>query len=101
MKVSGSFEAFVKEAPEMHRAFMEMVMKKAGGLDKKTKELAYIAVLAAAGLESGMPFHIKMAKSLGATRDEVIGAILVGLPAVGIRVTSSLPTAVAAYDEKD
>ncbi|HAO5827244.1 TPA: carboxymuconolactone decarboxylase family protein [Listeria monocytogenes] len=101
MKVSKSFEAFAKEAPEVHSAWMETVHKldAASKLDKKTEELAYIAVMAATRLERGLPFHVKMAKTNGATRDEIISAILVGLPAVGNTVISALPVALEAYDE--
>ncbi|EAD3681123.1 carboxymuconolactone decarboxylase family protein [Listeria monocytogenes] len=102
MKVSKSFEAFAKEAPEVHSAWMETVHKldaAASKLDKKTEELAYIAVMAATRLESGLPFHVKMAKTNGATRDEIISAVLVGLPAVGNTVISALPVALEAYDE--
>ncbi|MBC1543170.1 carboxymuconolactone decarboxylase family protein [Listeria cossartiae] len=102
MKVSKSFEVFAKEAPEVQAAWMETVHKldTASKLDKKTEELAYIAVLAATRLESGIPFHVKMAKSSGATRDEIISAILVGLPAVGNTVISALPVAIDAFDEE-
>ncbi|MBC2328828.1 carboxymuconolactone decarboxylase family protein [Listeria swaminathanii] len=102
MKVSKSFEVFAKEAPEVQAAWMETVHKldTASKLDKKTEELAYIAVLAATRLESGLPFHVKMAKLNGATRDEVISAILVGLPAVGNTVISALPVAIDAFDEE-
>lgn len=34
-----------------------------------------------------------------ASREEIISAILVGLPAVGNIVISSLPIAIKAYDE--
>ena len=34
----------------------------------------------------------------GATREEIISAILVGLPAAGHVVTQSLPVALEAYD---
>lgn len=102
MKVSKAFETFAKEAPEAQAAWMEVVQKldKASKLDKKTEELAYIAVMAAVRLESGLPFHVKMAKSHGATRDEIISAVLVGLPAVGNIVTAALPIAVEAFDEE-
>jgi alkylhydroperoxidase/carboxymuconolactone decarboxylase family protein YurZ len=69
-------------------------------LDPKTSALAYLAVLAALQMKSGVPFHVKSAKQAGATREEVISAILVGLPAAGHRVTQVLPTAIAAYDQK-
>ena len=39
-------------------------------------------------------------KDAGASREEVISAILVGLPAAGQRVTQVLPGAIAAYDAK-
>lgn len=70
----------------------------ASALDPKTAALAYLAVLAALGLESGVPFHVQAAQAAGATRAEVISAVLVGLPVAGNRVTQVLPAAVAAYD---
>jgi alkylhydroperoxidase/carboxymuconolactone decarboxylase family protein YurZ len=70
----------------------------ASALDKKTSALAYLAVLAALRLESGVPFHVQSARQAGATREEVISAILVGLPAAGHAVTQVLPAALAAYD---
>ena len=101
MKVSNAFAAFAKEIPDVHQAWMETVGKldTASTLDKKTKELAYIAVMAAVRLESGIPFHVQLAKSHGATREEIISSILVGLPAVGNTVIQSLPIALQAYDE--
>ena len=61
-------------------------------------ELAYLAVLAVLGMESGVPFHVQAAKDAGASREEVISAVLVGLPAAGHGVTQVLPAALAAYD---
>ncbi|MFQ9179154.1 MAG: carboxymuconolactone decarboxylase family protein [Eggerthella lenta] len=67
---------------------------------RQDRRLAYLAVMAAARLDSGLPFHVKMAKMHGATRDEVISAVLIGLPAVGNVVTASLPAVLEAYDEE-
>ena len=39
-------------------------------------------------------------KSLGARRDEIISAVLVGLPAVGNIVIQALPIAINAYDSE-
>lgn len=91
---------FLKEFPEYSAAWMEMVGKldAANSLDGKTKALAYLAVLAALGLASGIPFHVQHAKALGASRGEVVGAVLVGLPAVGHKAIQALPAAVRAYD---
>ena len=98
--VSNAFLIFMKEAPEYQKIWMETVQKldSVSKLDSKTEELAYIAVLASSRLESGLPFHVKHAKELGATREAIISAVLVGLPAVGNVVIQSLPIAIKAYD---
>ena len=103
LKVSQSFMSFSQNAPEHNRIWMEAVEKlsKACKLEPKTAALSYISVLAVMRLESGLPFHVKHAKMLGATRDEIISAVLVGLPAAGNAVTHSIPIAVGAYDENN
>jgi AhpD family alkylhydroperoxidase len=103
MKVSNAFETFAKEAPEQQAAWMEAVQKldKASALDKKTEELAYLAVMAVMRLESGLSFHVKMAKENGASREEIISAILVGLPAAGNCVIQSLPIALETFDKEN
>jgi len=99
-KVSSAFQTFMTEAPQHAQAWMNAVheLEEAGALDRKTGELAYLAVLAVLRMESGVPFHVQMAKRAGATRAEVISAILAGLPAAGHVVTQVLPAALAAYD---
>jgi alkylhydroperoxidase/carboxymuconolactone decarboxylase family protein YurZ len=79
--VSDSFQVFLKEAPEHSKIWMEAVQKldTVCSLDERTGEIAYIAVLAAVGLESGIPFHVKRAKELGASREDIKSAILLGL----------------------
>lgn len=101
MKVSRAFETFAKEAPDHQKAWSEttQALGAASKLDDKTAALAYISVMAATCLDSGLPFHVQMAKRHGATRDEVISAVLIGLPAVGNIVTAALPVAIDAYDE--
>ncbi len=98
--VSNAFQVFLKEAPAHASSWMRAVngLDAASVLDKKTGHLAYIAVLAALRLESGIPFHVHLAKKAGASREEVISAILIGLPAAGNVVTQVLPAALAAYD---
>jgi alkylhydroperoxidase/carboxymuconolactone decarboxylase family protein YurZ len=100
--MSNAFQLFISEAPQHAQAWMTAVqaLDSASALDKKTEELAYLAVLAALRLESGIPFHVQSAKQAGASRDEVISAVLVGLPAAGHSVTQVLPAAIAAYDTK-
>ena len=99
-KFSPAFTAFFNEAPDQAQAWMAMVKTTAAAsaLDGKTQALAYLSVLAALRLESGIPFHVAHAKQLGATRAEILGAVLVGLPAAGMAVLQSLPVALDAFD---
>jgi alkylhydroperoxidase/carboxymuconolactone decarboxylase family protein YurZ len=100
-QISNAFMTFNKEAPQYAQAWSTMVqaLGSASALDPKTTALAYLAVLAALRMETGIPFHVKTAKNAGASREEVISAILLGLPAAGHAVTQVLPTALAAFDQ--
>ena len=100
--VSDAFKAFSKEAPEHADAWMKLVqaLSSASALDRKTHNLAYLSVLAALRRMSGIPFHVTMAKKAGASREEIISAVLVGLPAAGHAFTEVLPMAIDAYDHE-
>lgn len=100
MTISDAFQVFLAEAPAHAEAWMKAVhgLDQVSALDKKTEELAYIAVLAATRLTSGIPFHVESARQNGATREEIIGAVLIGLPAVGNAVIQSLSVALEAFD---
>jgi len=100
--ISNAFQTFNSEAPEHAAAWMQLVqgLSQASALDSKTHNLAYLAVLAALRRPSGIPFHVKMAQQAGASRDEVISAILVGLPPAGHVVTEALPIAVETFDNE-
>lgn len=98
--ISEAFKKFVTDAPEFAQAWGSMVqaLAEASALDDKTRSLAYLSVLAALNRVSGVAFHVVSLKEMGASREEVISAILVGLPAAGSVVTQSLPAALQAYD---
>jgi alkylhydroperoxidase/carboxymuconolactone decarboxylase family protein YurZ len=98
--MSPGFAAFTSEAPAHSAAWRQAstALAEASALDPRTQQLAYLAVLAALKLESGIPFHVGLAKKAGASRDEVISAVLVGLQPAGHGITACLPAALAAYD---
>jgi alkylhydroperoxidase/carboxymuconolactone decarboxylase family protein YurZ len=98
--MGNAFQAFMQEASGHAQAWTAMVqnLDSVSALDKKTEELAYVAVWAALRLESGVPLHVRLAKQAGASREEAISAILVGLPAAGQGVTQVLPAAISIYD---
>ena len=101
--VTSSFKLFMTETEETGKAYMDMVMKQsqASALDRKTHELAYISVLSAIRMRSGLNFHVKSAKDFGATRDEVKSAVLIGLPVAGITLAYALEAALNSYDENE
>ena len=100
--ISDAFKAFREEAPEHAEAWMKLVqgLSSASALDHRTHNIAYLSVLAALRRINGIPFHVKMAKKAGASREEIISAILVALPAAGHVVTEALPIAIEAYDNE-
>jgi alkylhydroperoxidase/carboxymuconolactone decarboxylase family protein YurZ len=100
--VSSAFQVFADEAKDYAQAWADATeaLGRACVLEGATRHLAYLAVLAALGLESGVPFHVMLAKSAGASRAEIISAVLLGLQPAGHRVTACLPIALAAYDRE-
>jgi alkylhydroperoxidase/carboxymuconolactone decarboxylase family protein YurZ len=94
-------EVFQREAPEVAKAFNGLIMSivASKGLDQKTKQLVYIAMKAAMGDNQAVKAHLLMAKQAGATRQEVVDAILMTLTVSGIRgVVTCLPEAVRFFD---
>lgn len=100
MAMSEGFNILFRERPAVMQAWLnaDKVIGEQSALDAKTAELAYLAVLAALGLELGIAFHAGEAKRLGASRDEVISAVLVGLPAAGNRVIEAISEAVRPFE---
>lgn len=99
-KTSDAFLAFNREAPDHAGAWSLMVgsLAEATVLDEKTTALVYIGILAALGIQSGIPYHVQRAKAAGATRQEVIHAALIALAPAGHRVTQALPSIIEAFD---
>jgi alkylhydroperoxidase/carboxymuconolactone decarboxylase family protein YurZ len=62
--ISNAFQVFSAEAPGHAAAWQGLVQSLAAenALDQKTSALAYLAVLAALGMESCIPFHVNSAK---------------------------------------
>lgn len=97
------YEVFKKEAPEVSKAFDELIKKMIDlkGLDEKTKQLIYIGIKVSQGDMLAVKFHVPMAKKLGATRDEIKCTILLTLTTSGLKgITSCLPEALRIYDEE-
>jgi alkylhydroperoxidase/carboxymuconolactone decarboxylase family protein YurZ len=92
---------FGREAPEVAAAFDGLIQSlvTTRGLDVKTKQLIYIAMKAALGDPTAVRAHVPMAIQAGATREEVVAAILMTLTVAGISgVVQCLPEAIAYFD---
>jgi alkylhydroperoxidase/carboxymuconolactone decarboxylase family protein YurZ len=97
---SNSFQRFFTEAPAHQAVWLQAVqgLGAASTLDAKTQCLIYIGILAALRLERGVEFHVLEAKAHGASRDDIISAVLTGLPAAGNGVLGALGPALEAFD---
>ena len=96
-----TLNTFQQEAPEVAKAFDGLIeaLKSTTGLDPKTKQLIYIGIKSSTGDSTAVFFHVKMAKQLGATRDEIKDTILITLTVCGLKgVSTCLQTALEAYD---
>ncbi len=95
------YDIFVRECPELASSFDSLVevQRSMKGLDGKTKQLINIALQTAQRNKRGIRFHAAMAKGQGATRDEVIGAVVMNLHISGLAsVLDGLPEAIEGYD---
>jgi AhpD family alkylhydroperoxidase len=101
MVSNNPMEVFQKEAPQVAKAFDNLIQSliSSKGLDEKTKQLIYIAMKAAQADETAISFHVPMAKRLGASKEEIVDAILMTLTVSGIRgVVTCLPAAIKQFD---
>ena len=94
-------EILKEEAPGICSAFFGLAgsIEKESGLDEKTFQLIYIAIKASVAETGAVAAHAGYAKKAGATRDEVLGAVLVTLMTNGVHgVSACLSAALDAYD---
>ncbi len=97
------YDLLKKEFPETAEKYDSLVESQRAlkGLDAKTKQLINIAIQTALRNPRGVKFHATMAKQAGATRPEVLGAVVMNLHLAGLAaVLDSLPSAVDGYDGK-
>lgn len=101
METQNPFELFKKECPELAARFNDLVeaQKALKGMDSKTKQLINIAIQTANRNAKGVMMHAAMAKNTGASRDEVVAAVVLNLHLSGLSaVLEGLPAAIKGYD---
>jgi AhpD family alkylhydroperoxidase len=97
------YELFQKECPEVSARFNDLIeaQKAIKGLDAKSKQLINIAIQTANRNSRGVQMHAIMAKNEGATREEIIGAVVLNLHHSGFAsVLECLPAAVDGFEGK-
>ncbi len=99
-----SFEHFAKDFPELASTYLELVeaQRSLNGLDAKTRQLINIGIQTANRNLRGVKYHAFMAKKAGATREEVMGAVVLNLHLRGVGVVlDTLPVAIAGFEGKN
>ena len=101
MAENNFFEVWGKESPETMQGFFDFAGKiqEKCGLDEKTFQLVYMGIQASRGGVGSVAAHAGFARKAGATREEVIGTVLVSLMTSGINgVSDCLEAACQGYD---
>ncbi len=94
---------FQNEAPQVAAAFNGLIQSLVASpaIDQKTKQLIYIAMKASMGDAAAVKAHVPMAKAAGATKAEVVDAILMTLTVSGVRgVVTCLPEVVRQFEDE-
>ncbi len=85
IKARKKAHSFYSKKSRVYRSFVDMEQNtyKDGKLSKKQKELIAIGISVVINCESCMEWHIKQALNEGATRDEIIESVEVGIEMSG------------------
>ena len=95
------YEIFQQEFPDIAARFNDLIeaQKSLEGLDSKTKQLINIAIQTANRNPRGVEMHSHMAKIEGATRKEIVGAVVLNLHHSGFSsVLECLPAAIRGLE---
>lgn len=99
--MNNPLQSFQQEAPEVQKAYAQVINELIAlkGLDAKTKQLIYLAMKLINDDENAIKFHVPMAKSAGASRDELKSTILLTLTVNGLKsISKYLGPALDIYD---
>jgi 4-carboxymuconolactone decarboxylase len=87
------FKSFTETYPELAEAIEQVgkLSSQAGPLDEKTKHLVQMGIGLGVGSKGGVRSHARQALEAGASREEILHALLSGTSTVGF------PAMIAAY----
>jgi AhpD family alkylhydroperoxidase len=96
------FEILREERPDVAEALSSFVstLMAQPALDEKVKQLIYVGIATAVDHTRGVEVHARRARDLGATREEILEAMLLSIPAAGLAgISKCLAVAMAAIEE--
>lgn len=79
------FRAFLERYPDVGSAYQQLsrACKEAGPLDERTAELVKLGISIGAGMAGATHSHTRKALEAGATRDEIVHAVLMATTTIG------------------
>ena len=100
-KIKGTFKGMVVDSGDVGQEFQDFInhTTEKSGLDPKAHQFACIAFLTVKEVAMGVSSHTKIAKQLGATKDEIRGIFFAGMPIMGVKISDYYKIAMDAYDE--
>jgi AhpD family alkylhydroperoxidase len=98
-----TFEQFEKDFPELAAKYLEILdaQRSLKGLDEKTRQLINIGIQTANRNLVGVKYHASKARKAGATKNEVLGAVVLNLHLRGVGVVlDTIPVALEGFRSK-
>ncbi len=88
------YEQFAKQFPEVFEDYRKLGIstRKAGPLDQKTQDLVKLGISLGANSRGAVMSHTRKALAAGASKEEIIHAVLLGL------TTTGFPNMIAALN---
>lgn len=79
------YEKFSQKFPEVFEGYKQLGLsaRKAGPLDQKTQDLVKLGIALGANSRGGVMSHTRKAMDAGATQEEILHAVLLGLTTTG------------------
>lgn len=96
------FEILSQEFPELAASLGKLIeaQKSFKGINSKTKQLINLGIQTASRNPVGVQLHAAMARTEGASREEVLGAVVLNLHHSGLAsVMECLPAAVEGFEK--
>ena len=86
MAIPKRFKKFKEDFPKVAEAYENLgnAVHSAGPLDNKTRALVKLGISAGARLEGGFHSHVRKAIDAGVTKEEMVHAVMLALPTIGL-----------------